>query len=177
MPVFSCLRTRAVAGVRATLAPTKNVFKQGTQVRNMAGDKMVVRPGTYQGQRVKDNFIYFTALGAIPLALITAYVNVFIGPAELREIPEDYVPEPHEYYKLPVERFFARIVESPEKVHERSLYYVERAEKMRQNKLLYKKYKELSQQRRDDKGWYFVPHPGSVENRSNYGSDSPANVV
>jgi NADH dehydrogenase (ubiquinone) 1 beta subcomplex subunit 5 len=39
-------------------------------------------------------------LGAIPLGLLTLYVNIFIGPATLVPIPEGYIPQDHEYERV-----------------------------------------------------------------------------
>ena len=39
-------------------------------------------------------------VGAIPATAIIFYSNVFIGPATLTPIPEDYEPKHWEYYKV-----------------------------------------------------------------------------
>lgn len=61
---------------------------------------MVITPSRFQWHKFKDEFHFYTMLGAIPLGLIIIYANVFIGPAELAEIPEDYEPKNWEYYKV-----------------------------------------------------------------------------
>lgn len=43
---------------------------------------------------------FYIMLGAIPAALVITYINLFIGPARLAEIPEGYVPEAHEYFPV-----------------------------------------------------------------------------
>jgi NADH dehydrogenase (ubiquinone) 1 beta subcomplex subunit 5 len=49
-------------------------------------------------------------LGVIPLGLITLYANVFVGPATLSEIPEDYTPKYWEYYRVLTFHYMARVI-------------------------------------------------------------------
>lgn len=57
-------------------------------------------PSRWQWNKFKDYLHFYVMLGAIPLSLITLYVNVFIGPATLSEIPEGYVPKHWEYFRV-----------------------------------------------------------------------------
>lgn len=64
------------------------------------GHKITIQPSTYTWSEFKDKLHFFVLLGVIPLTLITSYVNIFIGPAELTEIPDGYTPQRHEYFKV-----------------------------------------------------------------------------
>ena len=50
--------------------------------------------------KFKDHLHFYLLLGIIPLTLITAYANIFIGQAQLTEIPEGYTPHYWEYFKV-----------------------------------------------------------------------------
>lgn len=39
-------------------------------------------------------------LGAVPCLLLVFFVNLFVGPAELTDIPEEYEPRYWEYHKV-----------------------------------------------------------------------------
>ena len=49
-------------------------------------------------------FFYFT-ICATPFLALSAYTNMFIGPAKLKPIPEGYEPKPEEYEHHPITRY------------------------------------------------------------------------
>lgn len=57
-------------------------------------------PSRWQWNKFKDFVHLYLAIGLIPVGLIVAYTNIFIGPATLSETPEGYVPKHWEYYKV-----------------------------------------------------------------------------
>lgn len=61
---------------------------------------MAMIPTRFQWHKFKDLFHFYVLAGLIPLGALSFYTNVFIGPAELTEIPEDYVPKHWEYYRV-----------------------------------------------------------------------------
>ena len=61
---------------------------------------MEIRASRFQWQKFKDLFHFYTLIGLIPVGLVVFYVNIFIGPAKLRETPENYIPEQWEYYRV-----------------------------------------------------------------------------
>lgn len=73
----------------------------------MSGDHghhkvMEIQATRFQWQKMKDLFHFYFMLGIIPIGLLIFYSNVFIGPAKLREIPEDYTPQHWEYYRVKI---------------------------------------------------------------------------
>merc|ERR1711962_942532 len=127
-------------------------------VRNGGANRIPIIQSKYDWTRFKNDLHFFLMLGAIPTFSLIAYANIFIGPAELAEIPEGYEPKPWEYEEHPIRRWFAKyIYEEPEKTHERSLDVLHRKREERYWKRLERKVKELQSDRLDYRGWYFTP--------------------
>jgi len=122
------------------------------------GRKMVVKVSEYHKRRFLDELHYQICLCALPFVAIIIYANVFVGQATLTEIPEDYEPEHWEYFKHPIQRFFAKYFEHPEPVlyeivmsrHHQQILEMEKIE-------WEKKVIELMRERQDYKAWYYFP--------------------
>ncbi len=75
-------------------------------VRKMSGHEIMhIKPSRWSWNRFKDLLNFYVMLGVIPATVVITYINLFIGPAKLVEIPEGYVPEVHEYYAVSVKTF------------------------------------------------------------------------
>lgn len=59
-----------------------------------------LQPSKWQWTIFKDMFNFYVLLGAIPCALFTIYMNLFVGPATLTPIPEGYTPKYWEYNRV-----------------------------------------------------------------------------
>lgn len=61
---------------------------------------MIVQPSRFQWNKFKDLLHFYVMLGVLPITAIVMYCNIFIGPAQLQEIPADYEPKHWEYHKV-----------------------------------------------------------------------------
>lgn len=59
-----------------------------------------IKPSNFQWHKTKDYLHFYILLGAIPIGTAITLVNVFIGPATLEQIPENYVPKEWEYLQV-----------------------------------------------------------------------------
>lgn len=83
------------------LSALRNFYILAVQ-REMSGDHhhMIVQPSRFQWNKFKDLLHYYVFLGLIPITAVVMYCNIFIGPAQLEEIPEGYEPKHWEYHKV-----------------------------------------------------------------------------
>nr|CAG4652237.1 EOG090X0FIE [Triops cancriformis] len=138
------------------------ISEQGTRrhgsTRTMSGHQMVITPSRWQYTKFKDYLHFYIMLGIIPCTLISFFVNVFVGPAELTEIPEGYVPKHWEYERHPITRWMARYVfPSPQQSYEITLHAAYEVEFKRQLRLLERQVHEKMAARGDYQSYYYLP--------------------
>ncbi|KAK7093709.1 NADH dehydrogenase [ubiquinone] 1 beta subcomplex subunit 5, mitochondrial-like [Littorina saxatilis] len=148
------LRAGVIAGRNQLASPPVSTGV----IRKMGSNRMQVLPSRFEWERWKNDIHFYLFLGFAPMGLLIMYCNLVTGQAELTDVPEDYEPMPWEYYKGPIERWFARyIYEYPEKRYERTLHVLwEEGERVKVRKLE-KKVRALMHDRQDYKGWYYTP--------------------
>ncbi|KAK3583435.1 hypothetical protein CHS0354_025557 [Potamilus streckersoni] len=169
MVVFSCIRQVLSPGARGTMMAVckkpmhLSVIKpwQLYAVRYMSsGGKrtMVIVPSKYMWNHFKNDLHFFFLIGLIPLGLLILYCNIFIGNAQLADIPEGYEPKNWEYYKHPIERWFARYVyETPQKSYEKYMHVLYVEKEKAKWRMFEKRVKKVMQEKQDYKGWYYIP--------------------
>ncbi|XP_032081809.1 NADH dehydrogenase [ubiquinone] 1 beta subcomplex subunit 5, mitochondrial [Thamnophis elegans] len=118
------LTLSAVLGRNALLRPSASRSGVIVSLRYSSdGKKMFfIRATRFYDHRFVRLMNWYFLLTGIPVLLVVAYANIFIGQAELAEIPEGYIPEHWEYHKHPISRWISRyFYNPPEKEYEKEM--------------------------------------------------------
>jgi len=124
------------------------------------GRKMVVKQSDFERRRAFDELHFQFVITTLPFVLLVLYNNIFVGQATLTEIPEGYEPKHWEYYKHPITRGWAKLMDHPEPmVHEMKMSKLYQLSLWQEKQQWEWKVEELMKDRQDYKAWYFLPYP------------------
>ncbi|KAF8567309.1 hypothetical protein P879_06502 [Paragonimus westermani] len=125
---------------------------------------MVTKPSEFLNKKFVDSAHFFIMLGVVPCLVFVFCVNLFVGPAELTDIPEDYEPRFWEYYRHPISRLIAKHFTShPQMLYESTLGYLDDLREERELIQEERWFRESQRTHGDYRGWYFIPaNPAGV---------------
>ncbi|KAM3834797.1 NADH dehydrogenase [ubiquinone] 1 beta subcomplex subunit 5, mitochondrial [Vipera latastei] len=118
LTLSACLGRTALLGPSASRSGVIVSLRHASETKKM----LFIKTTRFYDHRFLRLLNWYTLLTGIPVLLIVAFVNIFIGEAELAEIPEGYIPNHWEYYKHPISRWIARYIhDPPEKEYEKQM--------------------------------------------------------
>ncbi|XP_065218872.1 NADH dehydrogenase [ubiquinone] 1 beta subcomplex subunit 5, mitochondrial [Planococcus citri] len=119
-----------------------------------------MKPSSFVWDKLKDIWHLYVFGTCTFYGAIVLYCNVFIGPAQLAEIPEGYKPKHWEYYSHPISRFMQKYFYIDEQESYEKMLNVLYDEFLRMKlKELDLKVKELIKERKDYQAYYFRAVP------------------
>ncbi|XP_030386411.1 NADH dehydrogenase [ubiquinone] 1 beta subcomplex subunit 5, mitochondrial [Scaptodrosophila lebanonensis] len=138
----------------------RNALQQ--QLRRMGGDHghhhMTIKPSRFQWDKFKDLMHFYVMLGVIPITALVVLTNIFVGPAQLAEIPEGYEPKHWEYERHPISRFIARYMfSSQQQDYEKALHFMYEENEKAQIRKLEEEIRRKMSERNDYQAYYYRP--------------------
>ncbi|XP_054266613.1 NADH dehydrogenase [ubiquinone] 1 beta subcomplex subunit 5, mitochondrial [Macrosteles quadrilineatus] len=147
--------------------------------RCMSGHKkMTIEPSRWQWHKFKDMLHMYAVVGMVPCLLVAGYCNLFIGPAQLTEIPEGYTPKHWEYHQHPITRFIARYFQtSYQQEYEKYMHFLYEEDEKSKLRLLTQAIKDKMSERHDYQAWYYTPITAKFHRQTRQFSEETKPVI